>query len=53
VWAAVIGSAGYVLGSNLSVLAAIARAIGIGGVIFVVVIVSFLLVAQERATRRR
>lgn len=53
VWAAVIGTAGYVLGSNLPLLEAILRAIGIGGLVFLVVIVSFLLVAQERATRRR
>ena len=52
-WAAVVASAGYLLGSNLSLLEAIVRAIGVGGVVFVVVIVSFLLVAQERATRRR
>ena len=53
VWAALVGSAGYVLGSNLAVLEAVVRAIGVGGVVFVVVIVSFVLVAQERATRRR
>jgi membrane protein DedA with SNARE-associated domain len=52
-WAAVVATAGYVLGSNLALLEAVVRAIGIGGVVFVVVIVSFLLVAQERAARRR
>src|SRR5436190_20833360 len=52
-WATLLGVAGYVLGSNLPLLVAIVQAIGVGGVVFVVVIVSALLVAQERATRRR
>jgi membrane protein DedA with SNARE-associated domain len=52
-WAAIIGVAGYLLGSNLGLLEAIIRAIGIGGLVFVIVIVSVLLVAQERAARRR
>lgn len=52
-WAAIVGAAGYVVGGNLPLLEAIVRAMGIGGVVFVVVIVSFLLVAQERAARRR
>jgi len=52
-WAVLVGAAGYALGSNLPLLEAMARAIGIGGVVFLVVILSFLLVAQERATRRR
>ena len=52
-WAAIIGIAGYLLGSNLALLEAIIRAVGIGGLVFVAVIVSVLLVAQERATRRR
>ena len=52
-WAAVIGTAGYFLGSNLALLEAIIRAIGIGGLVFVVVIASVLVVAQQRATRRR
>ena len=53
VWAAVIGVAGYLVGSNLALLEAIIRAIGVGGLVFLVVIVSALLLAQERATRRR
>jgi membrane protein DedA with SNARE-associated domain len=52
-WAAIIGAAGYVLGSNLPLLEAIIRAVGVGGLAFVVVIVSALLLAQERAARRR
>lgn len=52
-WAAIIGIAGYALGSNLPLLEAIIRAIGIGGLVFGAITVSVLLVAQERATRRR
>lgn len=52
-WAAVVGAAGYAVGTNLELLEAIVRTIGVGGVVFVVVIVSALLVAQERAARRR
>jgi membrane protein DedA with SNARE-associated domain len=52
-WATLVGIAGYLLGSNLGLLEAIIRAVGIGGLVFVVVIVSVLLVAQERAARRR
>jgi membrane protein DedA with SNARE-associated domain len=52
-WAAAIGTAGYLLGSNLALLEAIVRAIGIGGLVFLIVIVLALLLAQERAARRR
>src|SRR5438067_2887109 len=53
VWAAVIGVAGYPVGSNLALLETIIRAIGIGGLVFLVVIVLALVLAQERAARRR
>jgi membrane protein DedA with SNARE-associated domain len=52
-WAAVVGAAGYAAGSHLGLLEAIARTIGVGGLVFLVVIASALLVAQERADRRR
>jgi len=52
-WATLVGIAGYLLGSNLGLLEAIIRAVGIGGLVFIVIIVSVLLVAQERAARRR
>lgn len=52
-WAALIGTAGYFLGSNLPLLEAIIRAIGIGGLVFVVVIASALVLAQRHAVRRR
>jgi membrane protein DedA with SNARE-associated domain len=52
-WAAIIGTAGYVLGSNLPLLETIVRDVGVGGLVIVVVIVSAILLAQERAARRR
>ena len=52
-WSAAIGIGGYLLGSNLGLLETIIRAIGIGGLVFLVVMVLALLLAQERATRRR
>ena len=52
-WATVIGVAGYVLGSNLPLLEAIIRAIGIAGLVFIALIVAVLVLAQARAARRR
>jgi membrane protein DedA with SNARE-associated domain len=51
-WATVIGIAGYLLGSNLGLLEAIIRDLGIGGMVVVVVIAIILVVAQRRAVRR-
>lgn len=53
VWAAAIGVAGYVLGSNLALLETIIRAVGFGGMVILVLIVLVLFVARERATRPR
>jgi membrane protein DedA with SNARE-associated domain len=53
IWVAAVVTLGYVVGNNLAALNSILRAIGIGGVVFIAVLVAFLLVAQERATRRR
>ena len=52
-WASVVGIAGYVLGNNLPLLESIFRAIGIGGLTVLLVIVLVLFVATQRATRRR
>ncbi len=52
-WAAVVGAAGYLLGSNLALLEAILRGIGLGGLIVVVLIVVTLIVARESASRPR
>lgn len=53
VWIAAIVLLGYLVGDNLALFDAILHAIGIGGVVFIAVIAVFLVVAQERATRRR
>ena len=52
-WAAAIGTAGYILGNNLPLLESIIRGIGIGGLTVLLVIVLVLVVAQQRASRRR
>ena len=52
-WAALIGTAGYVLGNNLPLIEAIIRDIGIAGLIALLLIALVLLVARERAARRR
>ena len=52
VWATVVGAAGYVLGNNLSLISAVIRDIGIGGMVLVVFIAVIALVAQRLATRR-
>jgi membrane protein DedA with SNARE-associated domain len=49
VWAAVIGLAGYLVGSNLALLGAIIRDIGVGGLLVLALIVVTLVVARRRA----
>jgi len=51
-WAVVIGLAGYLLGSNLGLLEAILRDVGIGGLVVIALIAAVLILAQARATRR-
>jgi membrane protein DedA with SNARE-associated domain len=51
VWAAIVGGAGYFLGSNLGLLETIVRAIGFGGLAIIVAVVIIALVAQRRASR--
>lgn len=51
-WATVIGIAGYLLGSNIPLIEGLVRAIGIGGLALVVLIVLTAWVAQRRAARR-
>ena len=50
-WAALIGTAGYLLGSNLALIATVVRGVGIGGLAIVVIIVILAWLAQRRATR--
>ena len=51
-WAALIGAAGYFLGSNLQLIETIIRALGLGGLIIVTAIVVIALVARRRASRQ-
>lgn len=50
-WAALIGTAGYLLGNNLELIATVIRGIGIGGLAIIVIIVILAWLAQRRATR--
>jgi membrane protein DedA with SNARE-associated domain len=52
-WAAAIGLAGYVLGSNLPLLQSVIQAIGLGGLVLVVLAGVVLIVAGQRASRPR
>ena len=52
-WATVIGVAGYLLGSNLPLLEAIIRAVGLGGLALVVLVAVILILAGRRAERQR
>lgn len=51
-WAIAIGAAGYLLGNNVRLIASIVRAIGIGGLVVIVLIAITLIVIQRRAARR-
>ena len=51
-WAVGIGIAGYLLGDNLGLIAAILRAIGIGGLVVIALVAITLVVVQWRAARR-
>ena len=52
-WATVIGVAGYLLGSNLPLLEAIIRGIGLGGLVLVVLLAVVLILAARRVERPR
>jgi len=51
-WAALIGAAGYLLGSNLALIETIVRALGLGGLAIVVAIAVIALLARRRASRQ-
>jgi membrane protein DedA with SNARE-associated domain len=51
-WAAIVGGAGYFLGSNLALIETIIRAIGFGGLAIVLTVIVIALVAQRRASRQ-
>ena len=48
-WAAVIGTAGYLVGSNLDALESIIRGIGLAGVFVVALLAVILVLARRRA----
>jgi membrane protein DedA with SNARE-associated domain len=50
-WAVAVGTAGYLLGDNLALIAAIIRGIGIGGLALVVLVAITLVVIRWRAAR--
>lgn len=52
-WATVIGLAGYVLGNNLSLVEAVIRYIGLGGLVVIGLAVVIFALVQRRAARRR
>jgi membrane protein DedA with SNARE-associated domain len=51
-WTLVIGGAGYLVGSNLALVQAIVRGIGLGGLIVLAMIGVILVVAQHLAASR-
>jgi membrane protein DedA with SNARE-associated domain len=52
-WATTVGVAGYLLGSNLPLLEAIIRDIGLGGLALVVLLAVVLILAARRVERQR
>ncbi len=53
VWATIVGTAGYVLGSNLALVGTIIRDVGVGGLAIVVLIALVLVLYRWRAVRQR
>lgn len=51
-WAVAVGIAGYLLGSNLGLIAAVIRDIGIGGLVLVLLVVLIVVLAGRRAARQ-
>jgi membrane protein DedA with SNARE-associated domain len=51
-WASAVGVAGYLLGSNLALIATVIRDIGIGGLLIVALVVIVAVLARMRAARQ-
>jgi membrane protein DedA with SNARE-associated domain len=51
-WASAVGVAGYLLGSNLNLIATIIRDIGIGGLVVIALVVIIAVLARVRAARQ-
>jgi membrane protein DedA with SNARE-associated domain len=52
-WATLIGTLGYILGSNLALVGTVIRDMGIGGLALIVLIGLVLAFARWRAVRQR
>ena len=50
-WAVVVGGAGYLLGSNLALITAVIRDVGIGGLAIVTLLVVIAVLARMRGAR--
>lgn len=50
-WAVIIGTAGYLLGSNLGLIETVVRDVGIGGLLIIAIVVALFVLAQRRASR--
>jgi membrane protein DedA with SNARE-associated domain len=52
-WATIVGAAGYFLGSNLPQLESTLRGFGVGGLVFLMMVVVLLALALRRVSRLR
>jgi len=50
-WAVAVGVAGYLLGSNLTLIAAVIRDIGIGGLVIIGALITIAVLARMRGAR--
>jgi membrane protein DedA with SNARE-associated domain len=51
-WAVAVGVAGYLLGSNLALIATVIRDIGIGGLVIIGALITIAVLARMRAARQ-
>ena len=51
-WAVAVGVAGYLLGSNLALIAAVIRDLGIGGLVIIAALITVAVLARMRAARQ-
>jgi membrane protein DedA with SNARE-associated domain len=51
-WAVVVGAAGYLLGSNLGLIEAVIRDVGVGGLVILGALIVIAVLARARAARQ-
>jgi len=51
-WAVAVGVAGYLLGSNLALIAAVIRDVGLGGLVIIAALITIAVLARMRAARQ-